>query len=251
MIPDLGPSPAPLATPLPGATRLAQGEGLPCYREERDSLCKKIFDWTGSDWLAQSSDWLITKPLRIAAIILGGLLLRWILHRAVRRVLSREPGQPGDQPESGATKRRRRQRAATLGSLLESLSTAVIFVLVGLMSLDELDFNIGPLIAGAGILGLAAGFGAQALVKDFLSGMFMLLEDQYGVGDEVDLGVVDLEGTIGVVESVGLRITSIRDPDDVLWHVRNGEVLRVGNRSRPRRTAGNPPGSSDAAPGHG
>jgi small conductance mechanosensitive channel len=74
--------------------------------------------------------------------------------------------------------------------------------------------------------------------------MFMLLEDQYGVGDEVDLGVVDLDGTIGIVESVGLRITSIRGPDDVLWHVRNGEVLRVGNRSRPR-SATHESGSGD------
>ena len=90
--------------------------------------------------------------------------------------------------------------------------------------------DIGVSLTGEG----GADGPAQAVVKDFLSGMFMLLEDQYGVGDEVDLGVVDLEGTVGIVESVGLRITSIRGPDDVLWHVRNGEVLRVGNRSRPR-----------------
>ncbi|HVE26199.1 MAG TPA: mechanosensitive ion channel domain-containing protein [Sporichthya sp.] len=243
MIPAVDPSPPPAAaSPGPDA-------GLPCYREARDSLCKKIYDWTGSDWLAQSSDWLITKPFRIAVILAAGFLVRWVVHRAIRRFLSREPAHSGGQPESGVTKRRRHQRAVTLGSLLESLSTVVIFVFVGLMALDELDFNIGPLIAGAGILGLAAGFGAQTLVKDFLSGMFMLLEDQYGVGDEVDLGIVDLEGTIGVVESVSLRITSIRDPDDVLWHVRNGEVLRVGNRSRRRRPSGNESGSSESGPG--
>ena len=227
LVPRLSPEPTPAPTPVDA------GEGVPCFREQRDSLCKKVYDWTDSEWLAQSSDWPITKPLRIGVIILFGLVLRWLLHRAIRRLLSRDPVLQHDaQPEPGAVKRRRRQRAATLGSLLESISTVVIFVFVALMSLDELDFNIGPLIAGAGVLGLAAGFGAQALVKDFLSGMFMLLEDQYGVGDEVDLGVVDLEGTIGIVESVGLRITSIRDPEDVLWHARNGEVLRVGNRSR-------------------
>jgi small conductance mechanosensitive channel len=243
MIPVVDPSPPPaVASSGPDA-------GLPCYREARDSLCKKIYDWTGSDWLAQSSDWLITKPFRIAVILAAGFLVRWVVHRAIRRFLSREPALSGGQPESGVTRRRRHQRAVTLGSLLESLSTVVIFVFVGLMALDELDFNIGPLIAGAGILGLAAGFGAQTLVKDFLSGMFMLLEDQYGVGDEVDLGIVDLEGTIGVVESVSLRITSIRDPDDVLWHVRNGEVLRVGNRSRRRRPSGNESGSSESGPG--
>ncbi|GAA0619211.1 hypothetical protein GCM10009547_22050 [Sporichthya brevicatena] len=221
---DPGPEPAPGPT----------GEGVPCFREARDSLCKKIYDWTGSDWLAQSSDWLITKPLRIVVIIGFGLVLRWLLHRAIGRFLNRTPVLADGVAETATAKRRRRQRAATLGSLLESITTVVIFVFVALMALDELDFNIGPLIAGAGIMGVAAGFGAQAVVKDFLSGMFMLLEDQYGVGDEVDLGVVDLDGTIGIVESVGLRITSIRGPDEVLWHVRNGEVLRVGNRSRPR-----------------
>lgn len=241
MIPVLVRAVTPEPTPAPAPAPI---EGVPCFREQRDSLCKKIHDWTGSDWLAQSSDWLITKPLRIGVIILFGLVLRWLLHRAIRRLLNRAPLDHLQQPESNAVKRRRRQRAATLGSLLESISTVVIFIFASLMALDELDFNIGPLIAGAGILGLAAGFGAQAVVKDFLSGMFMLLEDQYGVGDEVDLGVVDLEGTIGVVESVGLRITSIRDPDDVLWHVRNGEVLRVGNRSRPRTPVTNEPDST-------
>lgn len=244
MIPILDPSPSPEAALTTSPTPPTTGEGVPCFLEARDSLCKKIHDWTGSEWLAQSSDWLITKPLRIAAILVAGLLVRWALHRAIRRLLSREPLQQDGQHESNAVKRRRRQRAATLGSVLESISTMVIAVFIALMSLDELDFNIGPLIAGAGILGLAAGFGAQALVKDFLSGMFMLLEDQYGVGDEIDLGVLDLEGTTGIVESVGLRVTSIRDPDDVLWHVRNGEVVRVGNRSRRRMSAGSEPGSA-------
>jgi small conductance mechanosensitive channel len=232
-----------LATPTP-APDAGPGDGVPCFREQRDSLCKKVYDWTGSDWLAQSSDWLITKPLRIIVIVVFGLLLRWVLHRAIGRFLNREPVLTTGTAETATSKRRRRQRAATLGSLLESITTVVIFVFVTLMALDELDFNIGPLIAGAGIMGVAAGFGAQAVVKDFLSGMFMLLEDQYGVGDEVDLGVVDLDGTIGIVESVGLRITSIRGPDDVLWHVRNGEVLRVGNRSRPR-SATHESGSGD------
>lgn len=233
-----------VAEPTPTPAPVEVGEGVPCFRAQRDSLCKKIYDWTNSEWLAQSSDWLITKPLRISVIIALGLLLRWALHRAIRRVLNRVPLHQADQPESSAAKRRRRQRAATLGSLLESITTVVVFVFAGLMALDELNFNIGPLIAGAGILGLAAGFGAQAVVRDFLSGMFMLLEDQYGVGDEIDLGVLDLEGTTGTVESVGLRVTSIRDPDDVLWHVRNGEVVRVGNRSRPRTPTATDPGSA-------
>jgi moderate conductance mechanosensitive channel len=114
------------------------------------------------------------------------------------------------------------------------VSTGVIYSIALLMSLAELTFNIGPLIASAGILGVAIGFGAQSLVKDFLSGVFMILEDQFGVGDEVDLCIVDIKDTVGVVESVGLRVTKVRDPGGVVWYVRNGEILRVGNRTQHR-----------------
>jgi small conductance mechanosensitive channel len=93
--------------------------------------------------------------------------------------------------------------------------------------MGELGFNLAPLLASAGIVGVALGFGAQSLVKDLIAGLFMLLEDQYGVGDTVDLG----EAT-GVVESVGLRITTVRDARGVLWYIRNGEIVRVGNKSQ-------------------
>ena len=95
------------------------------------------------------------------------------------------------------------------------------------MLLGEFDINLGPLIAGAGILGVAIGFGAQSLVRDLLSGIFMLIEDQYGVGDVIDAG--DATGT---VESVGLRTTRIRDVRGTLWHIPNGEIRRVGNMSQ-------------------
>ena len=93
--------------------------------------------------------------------------------------------------------------------------------------LDELEVNVAPLIASAGVIGVALGFGAQALVKDFLSGIFMLIEDQYGIGDVVDLG----NGVFGDVESISLRITTVRDIDGALWYVRNGEILQVANHS--------------------
>jgi small-conductance mechanosensitive channel len=102
-----------------------------------------------------------------------------------------------------------------------------LFSIAGLMILGELGIELGPLLASAGIAGLALGFGAQTLVKDLLAGLFMLLEDQYGVGDIVDLGEAS-----GTVEAVGLRTTSIRDARGVLWHIRNGEVVRVGNKSQ-------------------
>jgi small-conductance mechanosensitive channel len=95
--------------------------------------------------------------------------------------------------------------------------------------LGEFGFNLGPVIASAGVIGVAIGLGAQTLVRDILSGIFMLIEDQYGVGDEIK--VLDIEG---VVEKVGLRITTIRDKNDVLWYVRNGEILVIGNGSQKR-----------------
>jgi small-conductance mechanosensitive channel len=97
------------------------------------------------------------------------------------------------------------------------------------MILGEFGFNLGPVIASAGVIGVAIGLGAQTLVRDILSGIFMLIEDQYGVGDQIK--VLDIEG---VVEKVGLRITTIRDKDEVLWYVRNGEILVIGNRSQQR-----------------
>ena len=114
-----------------------------------------------------------------------------------------------------------------MGSLLKSIVTGVMFTVVALMFIAELGYDIAPLIASAGIIGVALGFGAQALVKDFLSGIFMIFEDQYGVGDVVDLGEAS-----GTVEAVSLRVTRLRDVNGTVWYVRNGEILRVGNMSQ-------------------
>jgi small-conductance mechanosensitive channel len=122
---------------------------------------------------------------------------------------------------------RRAQRAETVGSLLASVASFGIWTLAGLMALGTLGLKLGPLIAGAGIVGVAVGFGSQNLVRDFISGMFMLMEDQYGVGDVVDAGPAT-----GTVEGVGLRTTRLRDVNGTLWHIPNGEIRRVGNRSQ-------------------
>jgi small-conductance mechanosensitive channel len=97
------------------------------------------------------------------------------------------------------------------------------------MILSELGFNLGPLIASAGVIGVALGLGAQTLVRDVLAGLFMLIEDQYGVGDQIE--TMDV---VGVVESVGLRITTVRSLDGTLWYLRNGEILKIGNKSQPK-----------------
>jgi small conductance mechanosensitive channel len=113
-----------------------------------------------------------------------------------------------------------------MGSVLANVITWTVFTLAVTMILSELGVAVGALIAGAGIIGAAIGFGAQNLVRDFLSGLFIVLEDQYGVGDKVDLGEAS-----GVVENVGLRVTKLRDSNGTVWFVRNGEILRVGNLS--------------------
>nr|WP_030439687.1 mechanosensitive ion channel domain-containing protein [Actinoplanes subtropicus] len=205
-----------------------------------DVVCSRVFEWTGNRWLANSSYWIITKPLRIIAIVLAALLIRWLLHRSIKRLtnsttrasmpalLKPLKERTAKTAEEGQyIPERRRQRAEAIGSVLRSFVTAVVFTMAALLIFGELGFNLGPLLASAGIVGVALGFGAQSLVKDLIAGLFMLLEDQYGVGDTVDLGEA-----IGVVETVGLRITTIRDMRGVLWYIRNGEIVRVGNKSQ-------------------
>ncbi|RCW45110.1 small conductance mechanosensitive channel [Halopolyspora algeriensis] len=206
-----------------------------CDGESR--LCRWISHVTGNDWLAVYSDMLIAKPLQILVILLVALLLRWLVHRTITR-LTRGNGKPpkllqplrerqGEGLSGETLAERRSQRARTIGSVLKSVASFVIFGFALVYALKVLGVELGPLIASAGVVGVALGFGAQNLVRDFLSGVFMMLEDQYGVGDWVDLG----EAT-GTVETVGLRVTTLRDVNGTVWYVRNGEILRVGNSSQ-------------------
>jgi small conductance mechanosensitive channel len=133
---------------------------------------------------------------------------------------------------AGMAGERQRQRVETVGSLMRSISTAVVLTLAVLTVMQLLGIPIAPLLASAGVAGVALGFGAQSLVKDFLSGVFMIFEDQYGVGDVIDTGEA-----VGTVEEVTLRITRLRDANGVTWYVRNGEIIRVGNRSQGFATA--------------
>src|SRR3954452_1644385 len=209
----------------------------PC--DTGDDWCQYVYDLSGNDWLAQAANWLIAKPLAILGLLLLALVCRWLLHRLIDRLADRAaeglpspvlrnrltPG--GDDLTMPAAPGRRVQRAKTMGSLLKSISSIVIFTIFGIMAISELGYPVGPLLASAGILGVALGFGAQSLVKDFLSGIFMIFEDQYGVGDVVDLGEA-----VGTVEGVALRVTRLRDVEGTVWYVRNGEILRVGNQSQ-------------------
>ncbi|MEP6856693.1 MAG: mechanosensitive ion channel family protein [Pedococcus sp.] len=207
------------------------------------ALCTWVFDQTGNRSLADVVDVVVGKPSALVGLILIGLVTRWLLHRLIDRIIRHaEVGMLPDRVSRrfsggrmGAAlsvgddtgQNRRVQRAATMGSLLKSIVSGVIFTVIALMFISELGYDIAPLIASAGIIGVALGFGSQALVKDFLSGIFMIFEDQYGVGDEVNLGEA-----VGTVEAVGLRVTRLRDVNGTVWYVRNGEILRVGNMSQ-------------------
>src|SRR5688500_13532874 len=205
-----------LSLPLPDIPTLEKFEE--CEPDNAVS-CRLVYDWTGNETLGDIATWLIGKPSAIFLLVLFALLGRWLVNRVIERAVTRL--------SAGPLTERRALRARTLGSLLRSVVTTLIFAVVVMMIIDELGVNIAPLIASAGIVGLALGFGAQSLVKDYLSGVFMILEDQYGVGDVVDLGEAS-----GTIEEVGLRVTRLRDVNGTVWYVRNGEILRVGNMSQ-------------------
>ncbi len=191
------------------------------------------------EWLRENAGALIGVPLRILLILVVAFLVRAFAKRAIVKVVERfieSPNEEDEQRSRGAAvlwrdraraSERRHQRAKTIGSVLSSIAAIVIVVMAMAMVLDQLGIALGPLLASAGVVGLAIGFGAQSLVADYLSGMLIMVEDQYGVGDAVDLGEA-----VGEVEDVGLRLTRVRDLNGGLWHVRNGEIMRVKNESQ-------------------
>jgi moderate conductance mechanosensitive channel len=199
---------------------------MPAACRKSDSYsCAAVYDWTGNSSLARAAEWVIGKPLAILGILLFAVVVRWLACKAIDRVVKRAETTP--LPGLKHTHNRRAQRARSLGSLLKSITTTLVFGIAFVMILSEVGMDVAPILASAGVLGLAIGFGAQNLVKDFLSGVMMMVEDQYGVGDAVDLGEA-----VGTVENVGLRVTRVRDVDGTVWYVRNGEILRVGNQSQ-------------------
>jgi len=221
---------------LPATTATAEPTPSPTDTVEPVELDGDITD---ASWWVDLATGPILRSLVIVVVI---LVVRYVLNRAVDGFVAglgrAKTTGPATRMARGGVARevignnaideqRRQTRANTLGRMIKNVGSVVLLTIGGIMILGEWGFNLAPLIAGAGVVGIALGFGAQTLVADFLSGVFMLLEDQYGVGDIVDLG----EAT-GTVEDVQLRVTKLRAVDGVVWWVRNGEVIRVGNMSQ-------------------
>ena len=185
-------------------------------------------------------DWLLGVPLQVLFILVSALviqlILTWSIRRVVRRASERAKHERLAQMRMVTRtaelsdlllNQRTEQRSNAIGTLLRSIVAITVWTIALLTILPLLGIDIAPLLASAGVIGVALGFGAQTLVKDYLSGIFLIIEDQYGVGDVVDVGPV-----IGTVEEVELRFTRLRDMSGVVWYVRNGEILRVANRSQ-------------------
>lgn len=161
--------------------------------------------------------WFLGQPVKVAIVILFALAARMFLLRAVDRLTKR----------AFSSSSRSDQRAATVSRLLHGAISSTVWIIALITVLAIVGIDVGPLLASAGILGVALGFGAQALVKDYISGIFLILEGQFGLGDEVEIGTIR-----GTVEDVALRVTQVRDSDGRLWYIRNGDISNVANHNR-------------------
>jgi small conductance mechanosensitive channel len=205
-------------------------------KDDRSWLCSGVYRLTGDQTAAEIAD-ALSKPLRIVLILvvagIAVLVSRALIRRFVRHLgggverLATMPRGVAIVDSDRMTPEHGVQRAETIGAVLRSVVALLIWSIAAITILDELGINLGPLIAGAGIAGVALGFGAQSLVRDFITGLFMVIEDQYGVGDVIDVGLAT-----GTVEALSLRTTRLRDLEGVVWHVPNGEIHRVGNKSQ-------------------
>ncbi|MFE9773098.1 mechanosensitive ion channel family protein [Streptomyces sp. NPDC005931] len=217
-----GPSPTPSQSQTPVVPSL----------QDAQETATDAAGWVEQNW----STWLAIG-LRVLLIVVIAAVLRVVLRRAITKLIDRmsRTGQAVDGSSLGGllvNAERRRQRSQAIGSVLRSVASFLILGTAALMVLGTFQINLAPLLASAGVAGVAIGFGARNLVTDFLSGVFMILEDQYGVGDTIDAGVAS-----GEVIEVGLRVTKLRGDNGEIWYVRNGEVKRIGNLSQGWATA--------------
>lgn len=226
------PVPEPTVTVTQTATASPSASGV---------TAQQVAEIEHSFWF-KALQWFMGVPVQILIVIVVTIVIIGVSHRLIDRTVKKISDREAEVSEADTPQRaprdrealgesllnqRRTQRANAIGSLLRSIVTAVAVAIAILTILPFLGINIGPLLTSAGVLGVALGFGAQNLVKDYLSGIYIVLEDQYGVGDMVEIASV-----VGRVEEVTLRVTRLRDQTGVVWYVRNGEILTVANRSQ-------------------
>ncbi|MFI9271616.1 mechanosensitive ion channel family protein [Kitasatospora sp. NPDC052896] len=206
---------------------------LPTSPGQVTTSAREATGWLDANW----QSW-VEGGLRIVLIVLLALVLRAVVRKLISQLIHRMTKEPPADAESSrlggllVNTERRQQRSAAIGSVLRSVASFTILGTAALMVLSALGVNLAPLLASAGVAGVAIGFGARNLVTDFLSGVFMIMEDQYGVGDEIDTGVAT-----GTVLEVGLRVTKLRGAGGEIWYIRNGEVKRIANMSQGWSTA--------------
>jgi small conductance mechanosensitive channel len=229
-------APNPASGLVEGITNLDKACG-----EDPPWACQFVFDHTHNATLAGAAEWFVAKPLAILAVIVVAFISSRVARAVIKRVMLRVLDPTSSRRLARLRKHapdmllrttqewtlRSTARVQTLTVVARSLASLIVWIIAVGWILDILEVNLGPFIAGAGIAGVALGFGAQNIVRDFLAGFFLIVEDQFGVGDVVDLG----EAT-GTVEKLTLRSTRLRDVHGVVWHVPNGQIQRVANQSQ-------------------
>ncbi len=224
--------PQPLSTVPPASVARSPAEettvDVTC--SESGQLCEVLYELTDNELVAEVTSFILKVPIKIVVIVVLALIANWLVRRAISRLtrrLGRVTVEHGEAIVDERTVERATERAATIGSLLRSLTTASVFGAATIMILEAVGIGVVAVIASAGVLSLAIGFGAQSVVEDLLRGTFMLAEDQFGVGDRIDVGFVN-----GYVERVTLRTTVVRDPQGSIWHIPNSEISWVSNENQ-------------------
>lgn len=209
--------------------------------DDPGAICEWVLEQTDNEFLASVADWVLAKVVPSVLILIGALIVVQVVRRAVHRSTRRlakatSASRLGEfaasdlsiTPEKEEEEIARADaRAESISAVVSSVAGLVVWVIALLMVIAQFGVSLAPLLAGAGIAGVALGFGAQTLVRDFIAGLFILIEDQYGVGDYIDVGDAS-----GQVRRMTLRITSLRDVNGDLWHVPNGEITHVANKSQ-------------------